>query len=101
VPRKAAADRQRQQVARTVSVPAPVGGWDAQSAVADMPIQNAVILDNIIPRPGYVELRRGSFLQASAIAQGTIKQLIVWRGATDKLLACAGTSIYDVSPRER
>jgi hypothetical protein len=95
--RKAVPDRQRQQVSRTASIPAPIGGWDAQSAIADMPIQNAVILDNMIPRPGYVELRRGSFLQASGIAQGTVKTLLVWRGSSDKLLACAGTSIYDVT----
>lgn len=62
-----------------------------------MPIENAVVLDNFIPRPGYVELRRGSFAQATAIAQGTPHTLITWSGSTDKLLACAGTSIYDVT----
>lgn len=62
-----------------------------------MPAENAVILDNFIPRTGYVEMRRGSFSQATAIAQGAIKTLMTWRGVSDKLLACAGTSIYDVT----
>jgi hypothetical protein len=62
-----------------------------------MPITDAVMLDNYIPRPGYVALRKGSVLQASAIAQGTVHTLMVWAGSSDKLLACAGTSIYDVT----
>jgi hypothetical protein len=96
--RKAVADQpNRAQTSRTASVPAPVGGWDAQSPLAAMPNQNASILDNFIPRPGYLELRKGSFLQAGAIAQGDVKTLMTWRGVTDKLLACAGTSIYDVT----
>ncbi len=39
--------------------PDSAGGWDAQSPLAAMPIQNAVILDNWIPRAGFVEIRRG------------------------------------------
>ena len=30
---------------RSVSVPAPVGGWNARDALADMPETDAVILD--------------------------------------------------------
>lgn len=95
--RKAAPERGRSQVARTVTVPFPVGGWDAQSPLAAMPIENAQILDNFIPRPGYGELRKGSVLQVSGIAQGAVQTLMTWRGVTDKLLACAGTSIYDAT----
>lgn len=88
----------RQQVSRTVSVPAAIGGWDAQNAVADMPAQNAVILDNFIPRPGYVEMRRGSFGQASSVGAGGIQTLMTWRGATDKLIAItAAGAFYDVT----
>lgn len=96
--RKPADDRGRRQVSRTVSIPAPVGGWDAQNALADMPIENAVILDNFIPRPAYVEMRKGSFSQATSVGTGGIQTLMTWRGTTDKLLACsAAGSIYDVT----
>jgi hypothetical protein len=97
--RKAADDRRAaaRQVARTVSVPAPIGGWDAQSALADMPEENAVYLINYIPRPAYVELRRGSYGQIGSLGQGTPHTLMTWSGVTDKLLACAGTSIYDAT----
>lgn len=96
--RRAVADQPRRtQVSLTRSIPAPIGGWDTQSPLAATPIQNAPLLDNFIPRPGWVELRKGSFLQASAIAQGTPHTLMTWRSTSDKLLACAGTSIYDVT----
>jgi len=88
----------RQAVSVTRSIPAPIGGWDTQSPAAAMPPTSASLLDNFIPRPGYVELRKGSFLQASAIAQGAPHTLMTWAGPTgDKLLAAAGTSIYDVT----
>lgn len=32
--------------AKSASIPAPVGGWDKREALADMPQDRAVILDN-------------------------------------------------------
>lgn len=96
--RKALADRRNGfQVSKTLTVPAPIGGWDAQSALAAMPIENAVFLDNFVPRPGYVELRRGSQSQATTVGTGSIHTLWTWRGATDKLRASTATGIYDVT----
>lgn len=85
------------QTATARSVPAPVGGWDTESPLAAMPKQNAVILDNWIPRAGYVELRRGFIQQVTGLAP--VESLIAWRGdaAGDKLFACAGANIYDVT----
>lgn len=82
---------------KVYSVPAPVGGWDAQSALADMPEDRAVILDNFIPRPGFIELRRGSAAQVPAFADGTPSTMMVWRGSAEQLLACVGGKIYDVT----
>ena len=42
-------------VAQGVPIPAPVGGWDAISPLANMPVDRAVVLDNWIPRPGWIE----------------------------------------------
>jgi hypothetical protein len=88
----------RGQVATARAVPAPVGGWDTESPLAAMPRQNAVILDNWIPRAGYVEFRRGYISHVVGVAD-PVESLIVWRGdaAGDKLFACSGTDIYDVS----
>lgn len=87
----------RGQTATARAVPAPVGGWDTESPLANMPKQNAVILDNWIPRAASVELRRGYIQQVTGI--GPIETLIAWRGdaAGDKLFACTGDSIYDVT----
>ena len=44
---------------RAASLPAPVGGWDVLHAIADMPPQNAVRLDNWFCEPDRVETRGG------------------------------------------
>ncbi|RAK51195.1 hypothetical protein DJ017_19750 [Phenylobacterium soli] len=63
-----------------------------------MPKANAVILDNWIPRGGYLQLRRGFVEQVSGTAD-PVETLVAWRGAAsgDKLFACAGANIYDVT----
>lgn len=81
------------------SIPAPVGGWDAQSPLAAMPPQNAVILDNFIPRAGYVELRKGFIPWQTGLAI-PVETVMVWRsGLTepDSIFAASGGGIYDVS----
>ncbi len=93
-----ALSQQRVSIGR--AVPAPVGGWDAQSPLANMPAENAVILDNFIPRAGYVELRKGYVPWQEGLPLPT-ESLMVWRGGTavvpDEIFAAAGGSIYDVS----
>ena len=84
----------RRQVSNGVSIPAPVGGWDAQSPLAAMPPQNAVILDNFIPRAGYVELRRG-YAPWQLGTPLPVETGMVWRGPLDQadtILAAAGAS---------
>lgn len=86
----------KQQVSVGASIPAPVGGWDAQSPLAAMKPQNAVILDNWIPRPGYVELRKG-YIQTQE-TDAPVQTLMVWRGdapGLDRVLSCVGNLIVD------
>jgi hypothetical protein len=89
---------QGRQVTVARSVPAPVGGWDTESPLAKMPPQNAVILDNWIPRASYIEMRRGSTQHVTGTAD-PVEGLIAYRGDADgdHLLACAGPNIYDVT----
>ncbi len=90
---------QRSQVSVGRSIPAPIGGWDAYNPLAAMPIENAVILDNWIPRAGYVEMRRGNVQQASGFVNGGVEALMAFRGLAtgDKLFAASGGSVYDVT----
>jgi hypothetical protein len=81
------------------SIPAPVGGWNTQAPISAMPITDALILDNWVTRPGYVEIRRGFYPQQTAAAVASAETLMTYRGSSagDKLYACAGGKIYDVT----
>lgn len=87
----------RAQTALSTSLPAPVGGWDQKNALAAMPPQNAVILDNWLPRPDGCEARAGSAIQVNGFAS-PVHSLLIWRGPSgDHLFAGSGAGIYDVN----
>lgn len=81
------------------SIPAPVGGWNTQAPVSALPLTDALVLDNWVPRPGYVEFRRGFYQQQLSASVATTETLMTYRGsaAGDLLFACAGGKIYDVT----
>lgn len=89
---------QNRQVSVPVSIPPPTGGWDARSSIAAMPPSNAVILDNWVPRPGLVEMRRGFTPRVTGFA-APIETLIPFRSTAgaDLLFAASGGNLYDVS----
>lgn len=95
------ANRTRQKVARSGVIQAPTGGWDASSPLAAMPKDRAVELVNWFPQPGWIEVRRGHNYQAWDLGSDTtsVTSLMVWAGmaSTGKLMAGAGTIIYDVT----
>ncbi len=85
----------RQVPSTATSIPAPVGGWNARDALSDMPITDAVTLQNIFPSTTYCALRNGYSVQSSAIT-GWVETLMQYSGgATTKLFGAAGTVIYD------
>ena len=91
------ANSSRAQTALSTSLPAPVGGWDQKNALAAMPPQSAVVMDNWLPRPGYCEARAGSAVQVNGFAS-PVHSLLIWRGpASDHLFAGSGDGIYDVN----
>lgn len=91
-------DFRAKQTAIGRSIPAPILGWDASNPLAAMDPKAAVILDNMIPRPAYVEYRRGYVPQVTG-TPAAVEALLTYRGSAsgDKLFACAGANIYDVS----
>lgn len=52
-------NKRRARVVRPTTIPAPVEGWDASSALAVMKSSRAVQLKNWFPQPGWVEVRKG------------------------------------------
>ncbi len=84
------------------SVPASIKGWDAISSVADMPPDHAIALNNFIPRPGYLEPRRGSQSWANNIGTSTtpVNTIMAYNNpdtTKNKLFAAAGSHIYDIT----
>src|SRR5947207_3620163 len=82
----------------TQSVAAPVGGWNARDALADMKATDAVRLTNLFPRPTYCEVRGGATNWATGMA-ATGKSLMAWNGPTgsNKLFAGTSSGIYNVT----
>jgi hypothetical protein len=91
-------NRARAQTAIQGSVPAPINGWNTLDSIAGMKPGYAVILDNWICRGEAIEMRRGFIEQCTGTADA-VETLIAWRGdsAGDKLFACAGANIIDVT----
>jgi hypothetical protein len=84
---------------QTKIVPAPTDGWDAISPLASMDPKRAPILNNWIPRPGWVELREGYFPWVFLPSNTTpVETLMVYRAlGAEKMFAAAGSVIYDAS----
>lgn len=82
---------------RVVSLPAPVGGWNARDGLAGMKPNEAVILTNLFPSTTAVEMRAG-YSQHSTGYGAVVETLIAYSGgATNKLKAIAGGSVYDAT----
>lgn len=92
-------NNRRAQQAVTRSMPAPTLGWNAVDPIANMKVGYAVILDNWIPRAGYVELRRGSRVWCSA-APAPVESVMVYRGdpvGGDQVYAVSDGDVYDAT----
>jgi hypothetical protein len=98
--RAPAAGRVRRAVTRPLAITAPIEGWDAASALADMKPQRAVQLKNWFPQPGWIEVRKGYKYHAWNIVDDdtSIESLMSYHGATSsKLFAAGGGAVYDVT----
>jgi hypothetical protein len=86
-------------VSKGVPVPVPTGGWDAISALANMPADRAVQLDNWVPRPGWIEPRKGYIPHATGLGSQvtTVMAYNSFNTDNDKLFAVAGGTIWDVT----
>jgi hypothetical protein len=91
---------QRAQKAYGAFVPSPTGGWDAVSPLSSMKPDRAPVLDNWVPRPDTVEVRKGYTSHALGMGSGVVDSLMPYNAVTtagNKLFAAAGGSIYDAT----
>ncbi len=89
----------RRQVSNTLSVSAPVAGWNARDPVAEMKTTDAVILDNFFCTPYDVRVRQGAETWATGLP--TIQTLASYAPETglNKLFAAGGGNIYDATAK--
>lgn len=85
-------------VSRSRNVPAPIKGWNAKDALADMPADSAVALDNFFPRQSDVKLRKGRTEFATGVGSGAVDTVMEYAGtSTRALFATSSNTIYDVT----
>ena len=85
------------QKVSTVTVAAPVGGWNARDAIGDMKPLDAVVLQNFWPGTNSVILRNGYSQFATGISGQVETLMAYYGGAAATFFAAAGTKIYDVT----
>lgn len=80
------------------SLPAPVGGWNARDAIADMDPKDATTLRNFFPTTSDVMLRKGIDNHVTGIS-GQVESLMAYStpSGTEQLYGAAGTSFYNVT----
>jgi hypothetical protein len=79
------------------SIDAPVEGWDAFHAIDNMPPTAAIILDNMIPGPGTVDSREGSFVYADLGTGLPVETVASFESATDsKLITASNGGIWEI-----
>ncbi len=84
-------------VSKPYSLPAPVGGWNARDALANMDEKDAIILENMFPTPSSVMVRNGYSNHFSGLGS-QVQSLITWNGPTsEKIFAACGGIIIDVT----
>lgn len=75
-------------------------GWNTRDSLASMRSGYAPVLDNWIPRPSEVVMRKGAANHATGFGASTdVETLMAYQPAsgTGKLFAAAGTGIYDAT----
>ncbi len=85
-------------VARTMTFPSPVRGWEAQQSYVEAEPGTAVVLDNWYPEADACRIRRGYETFASGVG-GEIRTLMSYvSGTTQKMFAARSNgTIYDAT----
>jgi hypothetical protein len=84
--------------ARATSLPPPTGGWNTLDALADMPADHAVTLDNWFPDADRVTVRRGHTPWATGFL-GPVETIMPYQppSGTARIFAASGTAVYDAT----
>ena len=91
----------------SITIPSPVGGWNARDSLEFMPPQDAVTLENLIPKASIVETRPGIAPHSNDLGDA-VETLITYHGegykkydigssGQETLLCAAGGSLIDIT----
>ena len=87
----------RTAVSMSVSLPAPVGGWNARDSLTAMKPEDAAVMENWFPLTTECQLRKGYSKYATGLP-GQVETLMAYSaGLTSKFFAISGGNFYDVS----
>jgi len=87
----------RQQASQTVTVAAPIGGWNARDALGAMEPLDAVTLQNFWPGTNSVILRNGYTKHATGLPAQVQTLMAYSSGTANKLFAVSDGKIYDAT----
>lgn len=82
----------------TMSLPAPVGGWNTRDSVASMNPTDALTLNNWFPRAGECQLRGGSANFATGLS-GSVRSLFQYTppGSSSKFFGVTDAGVYEIT----
>lgn len=88
----------RSQASAATTYPAPVGGWNASSALASMKPNEALRLENWFPSTTHCQIR-GGYAEHATTMSGTSKTLMVYNrmDGTNEMFCSTELGVYDVT----
>lgn len=91
-------NRARRATGSEKPVKAPFGGWNARDDVTDMPAEDAIILDNLIPGDASVSTRNGKRIHCDGLG-AAVQSLMEYSppSGAPKLFAATASKIFDVT----
>lgn len=87
------------QTAQVFTIPAPIGGLNYRDPISSMSPEDALILENFIPKQTGVELRKGWRYHTTSIG-APVRSVFTYNApnpSNNKVFAAAGGNIYDVT----
>lgn len=81
-----------------LTIPAPIRGWNTVASIAEIPPDQAIVLDNLIPSTGSVTSRKGHSVYATSVGSGNVDSLFELNAlSANKMIAAASGALYDVT----
>ena len=95
--RQRIAQKAQKRSAKTASIPAPIGGWNARDPLGAMDPNDAVSMVNMYPLPYDVMVRKGYTKHSTGLPSQVESLMVYAGGSVQKMFAASGTAFYDAS----